>query len=198
MTVGKRNIHPKAQVVLAVREVPVFVRETDLGRLWNRIDVRGPRACWLWTGSVSGSGSVQHGQFTVRQDGRQYHLKAHRVVWAEQFGPIPDGMCICHTCDVPRCCNPGHLFLGTQDDNLKDAARKGRFHRPRTRVLTPEDRLAIYSAPDERGLGKRLAAQYGVSKTCISLIRSGRFIGPHRPVLQRGPSVPLEICGEVL
>jgi hypothetical protein len=52
--------------------------------------------------------------------------KAHRVAWTLANGPIPAGMHVLHTCDNPPCCNPGHLWLGTQADNMADMARKGR------------------------------------------------------------------------
>lgn len=31
-----------------------------------------------------------------------------------------------HACDTPACCNPDHLADGTQADNMRDAAERGR------------------------------------------------------------------------
>lgn len=50
----------------------------------------------------------------------------HRVAYQVWNGIIPDGMLVCHTCDVTHCVNPEHLFIGTQKDNKEDAARKNR------------------------------------------------------------------------
>ena len=73
--------------------------------------------CWLLTNKPNG-----HGYVHVKDK------RAHRVVWeAHNAEPIPEGMVIMHTCDNRACCNPEHLVLGTQSENIQDAHDKGRM-----------------------------------------------------------------------
>ena len=77
--------------------------------------------CIEWTGVVGNSG---YGRVSV--DGRLWSV--HRYAWFQVHGEIPKGMIIMHTCDNKRCMNIDHLRLGTQGDNMRDMAAKGRAH----------------------------------------------------------------------
>lgn len=74
--------------------------------------------CWLFEGST-----IKRGYGRLASSGQ---LTAHRASYERFYGPIPDGMCVCHACDVRSCINPNHLFLGTHRDNTQDMWQKGR------------------------------------------------------------------------
>lgn len=87
--------------------------------------------CWLWLGTVNakGYGGIFNSAYPTEQ-------KAHRVSYRAFVGDIPAGLLVCHSCDVPSCVNPAHLWLGTDADNAHDRDAKGR-HRPRGRTPKP-------------------------------------------------------------
>jgi len=98
--------------------------ETLEERFWEKVDRRGPDECWPW---IAGHFSNGYGSF------RGPHGKtvlAHRLAFELVKGPIPDGMDVLHDCDNPPCCNPVHLWPGTQLDNNVDCASKGRAVNP--------------------------------------------------------------------
>ena len=83
--------------------------------LWAKVDKFGE--CWEWTGArmPRGYGRFRDGERTVY---------VHRFVWEQEYGPIPKGILVCHSCDNPPCVRPEHLFLGTQVDNMADMLYK--------------------------------------------------------------------------
>ena len=101
-------------------------------RFWSKVDRSGP--CWLWTDSVNANGYGQIG--AGGRKGFKMFL-THRVAWELTNGAIPEGLFVLHKCDNPPCCNPSHLFLGTQTDNQRDMASKGRQVFQRNPGLAP-------------------------------------------------------------
>jgi hypothetical protein len=101
------------------------VSTSDAERVLSRIDRSGgPDACWPWVGSRNGGYGRTH--VGSRSDGTRKQARAHRISYEIANGPIPDGLNVLHKCDNPPCCNPSHLFLGTQMDNYRDMESKGR------------------------------------------------------------------------
>lgn len=143
-------------------------------RFWPKVDKTD--TCWLWTAAKinTGYGAINLGR------GLGIAL-AHRVAWSLTNGPIPRDMYLCHTCDVRACVNPDHLFIGSQADNLADAARKGRmrkFDYPRgeahsnTRITdaqVAEMRRRLATGEKHRSI----AADFGVDRSYITLVKRG-------------------------
>jgi len=81
--------------------------------------------CWNWTLSKDNAG---YGRLKVQMGARDKFrmTSTHRRAYEVFVGDIPKGMCVCHKCDNPSCCNPEHLFIGTHKDNMQDMISKGR------------------------------------------------------------------------
>lgn len=112
-------------------------------------------------------------------------VNSHRLSWVEHHGEVPEGLSVLHKCDNRKCCNPAHLFLGTQLDNTADMVSKGRQGRGEMKVLSAKlsqlqaSEIKAVLAPYagvrvRRGVVRDLALKYGVSKSAICLIGKGR------------------------
>lgn len=125
---------------------------------------KAENGCWLWTDALFRDG---YGAVSVNRK----MLRAHRVALARSGVDVPKGAFVCHTCDTPRCVNPSHLYVGSSQQNVDDAVARDRHMRgtrsPHAK-LTDEDVIAIRQAS---GTHNEIAAQYGVARPTISMIR---------------------------
>lgn len=120
-------------------------------------------SCWLWTGALNGKG---YG--CMSYNGKA--TSAHRLSYILHKGEIPDGLIICHTCDIPKCVNPDHLWAGTPSENMKDMFakdRQGSTSRQKTHCrkgheFTPEN---IFSRTNADGAMQRICRE------CIKISR---------------------------
>jgi len=128
--------------------------------------------CLLWAGSLHESG---YG--IVSEDyGR---TRAHRRSYEAEHGEIPDGLFICHKCDVRACVNPSHLFAGTAADNARDCVSKGRGTDNRgekhgNAKLTREQALDVLRLAESGVTQAAIAEKYGMAQASISLIVTGK------------------------
>ena len=153
----------------------------DSARFWARVrfDLMG---CWIWLGGRRSGQRNNPKAYGIWRYAYTKSVSAHRFAWEDTFGPIPEGLKICHRCDNPPCVRPDHLFLGTQKENMADAARKGRLNgrdcpsgeaHPMSKLLIAE----VFEIRRRYRTGttqRALARTYGVSRPTITAIITGR------------------------
>lgn len=100
----------------------VNYNEDALKKIKSSVSI-SPSGCWEWQKSRHRQG---YGNFPYK---RKVYL-AHRISWILHKGPISDDILVLHKCDNPPCCNPEHLFLGTDKSNAEDRVKKGRCNHP--------------------------------------------------------------------
>ncbi len=142
-------------------------------RFWAKVDRSGgPDGCWLWVGGDNGRG---YGRFWL--NGRYEY--SHRVSWIIANGPIAMGLGVLHKCDNQPCCNPEHLFLGTQKvnaDDMKTKRRSASGHRHGRAKLSDADVGAARFANAAYGTSaKELATALGASVSHMRSILKYRF-----------------------
>ena len=146
----------------------------DISRFWGKIiKLDDLDMCWNWIGKPSGDG---YGQIRIQRK----NIRSHRLSYELTYGSISDGLWVLHKCDNRLCCNPSHLFLGTNKDNVDDRERKGRGgnhkgERHGNHKLTHEQVLLIRQRYAEGGISHRqLASQWGVCRSQIHVIVTGK------------------------
>lgn len=142
-------------------------------RFWLKVDKRGANDCWEWQAGKDWDG---YGIFSIHGKSP----KAHRIAWELSNGcTIPEGLVMMHTCDNPSCCNPAHLALGTNADNIHDAQEKGRLRGPRGEKQW-HSKLTVENVREIRRLyatgeytHETLATMFDVGRRAIGRVISG-------------------------
>jgi len=150
-------------------------------RFWEKVNKNGPvpahrpelGPCWVWTGATN-----EHGYGLIRPEGKRSGpaLKAHRVA-ARMAGMDIAHRAVRHACDNPPCVNDAHLLTGTQADNVHDMHERGRGNVGTVNgqaKLTDDQVLEIRVRLAHGIPGKDLAAEYGVGRATISVIKNAK------------------------
>lgn len=159
---------------------PTAAGSSSMQRFLAKVSEPDARGCTLWRGCLSSNG---YGRFW--HDAADH--RAHRVSWMLFVGPIHDGLCVLHHCDVRSCVNPEHLFIGTQQDNMDDKIRKGRDGPCRAGLLSADRRgernsqarlteaqaKEILLRADAGETARSLAMEFGVARLTVRRLVSG-------------------------
>jgi hypothetical protein len=149
-------------------------------RLARNVEIVLPSGCHVWTGYADTDGYAIC--CMTAADGKK-NRKVHRLVYEAQRGPIPEGMMVCHRCDVRSCVNPDHLFLGSAAENVSDMWSKGRWRagaQNNKGERNPNARLTSSDVADIRGLRasglgpKHISQMYGVSRSHVQRVCKGQ------------------------
>jgi hypothetical protein len=124
--------------------------------------------CWIWQRAISPYG---YGKFGI--GGKSF--AAHRASYEAFVGEV-GGRHVCHSCDVRACCNPSHLFLGTNEDNRRDSVSKRRHARGESHGMR---KLSEKQVSEIRNLvgsmtGRAIAAKFGISPQQVTKIKRGQ------------------------
>lgn len=162
----------------SVNEKDILTDQEFQKRFFEKVKRGEPDECWEWQAYLMPRGYGEIGF-------RGALLYSHRVAFLLSGADIPDGLFVLHKCDNPPCCNPAHLFLGTNKDNMDDMIAKGRHWSPVgdknwTAKLTWEQVAEIrkrYAQEDVQQ--KELAKQYGVKACTIrNILTNTTWIDP--------------------
>lgn len=147
----------------------IELTKKQLSNFLKKIDKK--ELCWEWNASLTHD---FYGRFRTSLK----TLLSHRVSYSIFKGEIPEGMCVCHKCDNPKCCNPDHLFLGTVKENSNDMISKGRSlagSKNHKSKLTENDIKEIVLMRLETGLSyPKIAKIYNVTPSAIRFIFIGK------------------------
>lgn len=156
---------------------------TTARRFWSFVGKT--ESCWLWLGGTARG----YGIFKIGDHATPAQIKAHRVAWMiANSSSVPAGHYVCHRCDVRLCVNPAHLFIGTQQDNMRDCSTKGRLAYGERSGQAKLSDAQVAEMRRQRANGRRLkdiATDFGISTnhTWRILARKSRCQETRRTVI---------------
>ena len=157
-------------IIVSGRRIMPISKLSISDRFWSKVlREPGPQACWEWQAYSNPGGP---GRFRLRGKLES----APRVAYMLEMGSIPQGACVLHRCDNPRCCNPRHLYIGSKLDNSNDKFARGRAvtcpgqHNGSSKLTA--DAVANIRQMYDTGLYSKavLAREFGITRTMIYLI----------------------------
>lgn len=145
-------------------------------RFWSKVDQSGgPDACWPWTRLVDKDG---YGKFQVSIGYRkQWHVRTHRFAMMLEIKKYSEELTL-HSCDNPPCCNPKHLYSGSQKKNRTDCKSRGRTAKGEVNgnaKLSDKDVISIRRIYEQRDRSiAAIAGDFNVSVFCIQCVITRR------------------------
>lgn len=149
-----------------------MIHQNAIVHFWEQVNKGRPSECWEWTGNYQVTDKdYKLAKYTASRNVYVVAVFAYTVT----YGPVPEGKQVNHKCDNSLCCNPSHLYAGTQSQNVKDAWDRTR---PKLQVgdsvgfihkkLSDEDKDSIRASKEKVSV---LAARHGVHRNHIYRIR---------------------------
>lgn len=130
--------------------------------------VKKSSGCWLWQGAIGANG---YGKISTKVPAPRT-IAAHRLSFEPATGKDPGVLCVLHRCDVRRCVNPRHLFLGTRHDNMRDMRQKGRgtsgATHPNAKLSDSEVRMLRRLYLSGQMSNKELSMHYRIAQSQVS------------------------------
>ncbi len=132
----------------------------QIERFWKKVE-KGD-GCWNWKGNKKESG---YGTYTYKSASGRQSARAHRIAYTLSCGQIKPGCSLLHSCDNRLCCNPDHLRVGTNVDNIRDRLERNRM---RSGVKLGMDAAREIRRRVLKGETKKaLAREFGVSPSTV-------------------------------